>query len=283
MYLSIQPDSLARTTLNSSNVHTKQTSQLRSWIASAPSDPVAPEIFDTTHATSYSVKLRGKILGTSSYYSKAAHVVFSTGSTCISGCLSKRTSVICRSVLVHRSSGRIHPTPSMSVYWWTTCQIFPDSTVLWNVFNKASSSYPPPLLSLPSCESHSSSVYPARPVWRNLSQRSILIVILDPISLDLWTPNVLLSVTWEKNRGLSEFHLQFRTSLPSAARISVNQHHTIPAGVAYQMAYCAAIRLHWRCHKALYRTPIYRWEPSFWWEKSPYIGGSLRYGKIWKM
>ena len=71
-------DSLATTTLNSSDAHPKRRRQLRSSIASAPSTPAAPEIFDATHVTSYSVKLRGTVSGTSPYFSKAAHAGFST-------------------------------------------------------------------------------------------------------------------------------------------------------------------------------------------------------------
>ena len=70
---------LATTTLNSSNAHPKRSSQFLSSIVSAPSAPVAPESFDATHVTSYSMKSRGTVLGTSSYYSKAAHGIFSTG------------------------------------------------------------------------------------------------------------------------------------------------------------------------------------------------------------
>ena len=52
---------------------------MRSSIASAPCTPDTPESFDATHVTSYYVKARGTVLGTSSYSSKAAHVGFSTG------------------------------------------------------------------------------------------------------------------------------------------------------------------------------------------------------------
>ena len=70
---------MATTTLNSSDEHPEKRSQLRSSIASAPSAPAAPESFDVNHVTSYSVKLRGTVSGTSSQSSKAAHVGFSTG------------------------------------------------------------------------------------------------------------------------------------------------------------------------------------------------------------
>ena len=113
--LAIQSASLATTTLNSSDAHPKLRSQLRSSIASAPSAPAAPEIFDATHIMSPSVKSRGTVLGTSSYSSKAVHAGFSTGGTCMSGCLSQRTSATGHPVFVHWSSGRRHPPPSLSV------------------------------------------------------------------------------------------------------------------------------------------------------------------------
>ena len=75
----IQSVRLETTTLSSSDAHLKQRNQFRSSIASAPSASAAPESFDVTHVTSSSMQSRGTISVTSSYYSKSAHVGFSTG------------------------------------------------------------------------------------------------------------------------------------------------------------------------------------------------------------
>ena len=77
--MAIQSASLVTTTLNCSGAHPKQRSQFLSSIASSPSAPAAPEIFDAIHVTSSSVKSRGTVLGTSPYSSKAVHMGFSTG------------------------------------------------------------------------------------------------------------------------------------------------------------------------------------------------------------
>ena len=69
---------MATITLNSSDAHPKQSSQLCSSIASTPIVPAAPESFYATHMTSSSVKLRGTVSGTSPYSSKAVHAGFST-------------------------------------------------------------------------------------------------------------------------------------------------------------------------------------------------------------
>ena len=77
--LAIQSDRLATTNLKSSDAHQEQRGQLRSSIASSPSAPAATESFDATHVTSSSVKSRGTVSGTYPYFSKAAHMGFSTG------------------------------------------------------------------------------------------------------------------------------------------------------------------------------------------------------------
>ena len=50
------------------------------------------------------------------------------------------------------------------------------------------------------------------------------------------TPIVLVSTTWAKTRGLSEFQLREITPRHSAARITVKRRPTAPEGVAYQLA-----------------------------------------------
>ena len=90
--LVIQSASLATKTLISSGAHPKRRSQFIILIASAPSAPAALESIDTNHVTSSSVKLMCTVSGTLLYYLEAAHVVFSTGGTHMSGCFSRRTS-----------------------------------------------------------------------------------------------------------------------------------------------------------------------------------------------
>ena len=66
-------------TLNYSNVHPKQMSQLLSSIASSPSIPPVLESDDMTHVMPSSVNSRGILLGTSSYSLKVLQMGFSTG------------------------------------------------------------------------------------------------------------------------------------------------------------------------------------------------------------
>ena len=106
-----QSDRSATMTLNSSDSHPKQKSQFLRSIASAPSTPAAPEILYVTYMTSSSEKSRGTVPGTSSYSSKSAHVGFSTGGTCMSGCLSQSTFATVHPVFVQKSSSRKHPPP----------------------------------------------------------------------------------------------------------------------------------------------------------------------------
>ena len=101
------------TTLRSYDLHMKRRSQFRSSIASDTSAPAAPKSFDATHVRPPSVKSRGTVSGTSSYFLKSAHVEFSMGGTRMSGCFSRRTAATIRTVLVHWLYGRRHPMDSL--------------------------------------------------------------------------------------------------------------------------------------------------------------------------
>ena len=148
--LSIQAASMSTTTLNYSDAHPKRRSQFSSSIASAPSRCAATESFDATHVTSSSVKSRGTVSGTSLYFSKSAHVGFYTGGTRMSGCFSWRTSATGCPVLVHWSSGRRHPTPSLLVAHQTAWRSLPDNTVSGYPQATASPPYYPSLAALSS-------------------------------------------------------------------------------------------------------------------------------------
>ena len=96
---------------------------------------------------------------------------------------------------------------------------------------------------------------PTRPACWPLSQRSMRLVILARISWSWQTPNVLVSTTWAKTRGLLEFQLHDRTPRHSAARIALKRRPTAPEGVAYQLADCAASWRQPRCHAAASAIP----------------------------
>ena len=165
---------------------------------------MAPESFYETHTTSYFVKSRSTVLGTSSYSSKAAHAGFSTGGIFLSRCFSQRASATSHLILVQISFGRRRPPPSLLVARCKACLIFPASTVLWNFRPRDLSYYFPPLVALPYLAAPYTSASPTRPAWRPISQRYILLKIIFLISLSLRTLNILVSITWAKKRGISE-------------------------------------------------------------------------------
>ena len=103
---------------------------------------------------------------------------------------------------------------------------------MWNFHAKDSYSSSPPLAALPYLAAPPASALPSNTVWRPLSQRSIHLVIIELISMDLQTLIILVKITWENTRGLSEFQLLLRHPRHSVSTIDVNWQPTIPGGVA---------------------------------------------------
>ena len=151
----------------------------------------------------------------------------------------------------------VTPPPSMLVAQRMACLILLSITVMWKYLSIPSSSSSS-LADLPSLSAPSASAPPTRPACWPLFQRSFQRLILSYISLARSMPNVLVSITWAKTRGLSELQLRLRTPLHSSASRSINRWPNTPWGVEYQLADCAAIKHQWRCHTASSRTPLSR-------------------------
>ena len=151
---------------------------------------------------SLSKKSRGTVSGTSSYYSKAAHVGLSTRGARMPGCFSWRTSVTGQTVFVQTSPGRRYPPPSRPVAGRTAYHTFPNSKVLWKLRSRKSSSSSLLLVTRPSLFLPSANSSPTRPAWISLYQRSSRRSIFARIYLALWAPRVLVRTTRSKT-GIS--------------------------------------------------------------------------------
>ena len=139
----IQSYILATTTLNSSNVHLKQMSQFIISIASDTSSPVAPEILGATHVASSSDKLRVTASGTSSYSSKATHVVSCAGVSSYWGAFPRGLTRLVVWFWYRGLTGADTPPPFLYVASCTEWRSFPNITVLWKFHSRPSSSSSP--------------------------------------------------------------------------------------------------------------------------------------------